>query len=74
MINKSKPLNLKNPKEVMEAFLNGNKLQNSCYNDESGEHYLQLVDGQICEEDGAGAKSDRVPILMRNNEEWWIIV
>lgn len=53
----------------MQAFLNGNKLQNSCYNDESGEHYLQLVDGQICEEDGAGAKSDRVPILMRNNEE-----
>ena len=68
MISKSNPL--KNPKEVMQAFLNGNKLQNSCYNDDSGEFYLQLIDGQICEEDGAGAKADRVPILMRNCEKW----
>ena len=64
---------LKNSKEVMEAFLSGHRLQNSCYKDEHGEYYLQLIDGQICEEDGAGAKSDRVPILMRNNEQWWVV-
>lgn len=29
--------------------------------------------GFICEEDGAGAKSDRVPITMRNDEKWWIV-
>lgn len=75
-------IELLNPKQVMEAFLAGEKLSNEKYfngwgNDITKEpdHYLYLSDtGQICEEDGAGAKSDRVPITMRNGEKWWIVV
>ena len=39
ILRKISKIPLKNPKEVMQAFLNGNKLQNSCYNDDSGEFY-----------------------------------
>lgn len=65
---------LETPKEVMQAFLDGHKLINSEYHDSTDEHYLYLSDaGLICEEDGAGAKAHRVPLLMRNGE-WWRIL
>ena len=64
---------LHTPKEVMQAFLDGHKLQNSNYCS-GDEYYLYLSDtGQICEEDGAGAKEDRVPICIRFGESWWIL-
>lgn len=63
---------LDNPKEVMEAFLAGKNLQNDLYQGQDVYLYLEIVTGYICEEDGAGAKSDRVPITMRNDEKWWI--
>jgi hypothetical protein len=63
---------LENPKEIMLALLNGKRLQNSEYCSDS-DVWLYLDDsGFICEEDGAGAKSHRFPILMRNGERWWI--
>jgi hypothetical protein len=68
---------LTTPKEVMESFLNGDKLINSIYGGEFGpivapEVYLYLNEaGFICEEDGAGAKAFRVPITMRDEERWW---
>jgi hypothetical protein len=59
-------------KEIMLAFLEGKRLQNSEYCSD-GDVWLYLDDsGFICEEDGAGTKGARVPILMRNNERWWI--
>lgn len=63
---------LDSPKEVMDAFLAGKKLQNDLYYGDGQWLYLDTDSGYICEEDGAGAKSDRVPITMRNGEKWWI--
>ena len=61
--------------QVMRAFLSGHKLINSSYYDKDGDFYLYLSDsGQICEEDGAGAKAFRVPICMRNFDDWWAIL
>lgn len=69
-------------KQIMEAFLAGEKLAHEEYyngysNDltKDCEHYLYLDEsGFICEEDGAGAKSDRVAqITMRHNKKWWIV-
>lgn len=55
----------------MQAFLDGHKLQNTNYH--GVDYWLYLSDsGQLCEEDGAGAKADRVPICMRGEEKWWI--
>lgn len=76
-----KQLELLNPKQVMEAFLSGHKLSNTKYFNGWGndlekevEHYLYMDEsGYICEEDGATAKNDRIPISMRNDEQWWII-
>lgn len=67
-------LELKTPKDVMIAFLNGHKLVNSKYNpDCSQDHFLYLDEnGWIAEEDGATAKTDRVPMAMRMDEQWWI--
>jgi hypothetical protein len=63
---------LDSPKEIMLALLNGDRLQNSNYCHDS-DVWIYLDDsGFICEEDGAGAKAQRVPILMRNGEKWWI--
>jgi hypothetical protein len=64
---------LDSPKEVMEAFLAGHKLQNTNYKADDNWLYLEPLGGYIAEEDGAGAKSDRVPICMRGGEEWWIL-
>lgn len=64
---------LETPREVMEAFLAGKNLQNDLYQGEDIYLYLDTDTGFICEEDGAGAKSDRVPITMRNSEKWWIV-
>jgi Fe-S oxidoreductase len=74
-------IELLTPKQVMEAFLSGNKLINSKYcngwgNDLSKEpeHYLYLDEsGYIAEEDGATAKNDRIPLSMRGEERWFII-
>ena len=75
-------MELLTPRQIMEAFLNGEKLAHEEYynaynNDITKEcqHYLYLSDdGFICEEDGAGAKSDRVmQITMRNGKKWWIV-
>lgn len=67
-------LELQTPKQVMQAFLSGLRLQNTYYNDPDKENYLYLDEsGFICEEDGAGAKRDRVPITMRSGEKWWVI-
>ncbi len=80
-IHKDIKIELLNPKQVMEAFLAGERLINSKYcngwdNDLSKEpeHYLYLDDGgYIAEEDGATAKGDRIPISFRGNERWFII-
>lgn len=66
-------LELMTPKQVMEAFLAGHRLGNSAYDTEEMWLYLDDVSGYICEEDGAGAKANRLPIGMRNNEKWWIM-
>ena len=68
-------IELLTPKQVMEAFLAGEKLNNSIYHgSEDNPIYLYLSDaGYICEEDGAVAKHDRLPIAMRNEEKWWTI-
>lgn len=63
---------LESPREVMEAFLAGKKLQNDLYWGDGHWLYLDVYSGYICEEDGAGAKSGRVPITMRYDEKWWI--
>ena len=81
-LHKSFAIELFTPKQVMQAFLAGEKLAHNYYcngwqNDLSkeAEHYLYLSDsGYICEEDGAQAKTDRVlQINMRNDERWWIV-
>lgn len=67
-------IDLETPKQVMQAFLSGEKLQNDIYKDDCGDIYLYMDEnGFICEEDGAGAKSDRCPITMRNDTKWRII-
>lgn len=58
-----------NAREIMEAFLAGKKLINKNYKDENGEFYLYLEStGYIAEEDGAGAKSHRVPMFHEDSE------
>lgn len=67
---------LYNSAEVMKAFLDGKRLVNTVYGKSEPDSmwlYLEKT-GYIAEEDGAGAKADRVPILMRNNEKWFEIV
>jgi len=61
---------LKTAKEVMEAFLLGKKLFLIGYgNDETGEMYLYLKEGgYIVEEDGAGAKADRIDFTWREED------
>jgi hypothetical protein len=55
----------------MLAFLAGERLSNTLYCSEG--IWLYLDDsGYICEEDGAGAKPHRVPIIFHNEETWWI--
>lgn len=72
---KNDNVKLETPVQVMRAFLKGHKLINSEYHDNTGEQYLYLSEsGQICEEDGAGAKPHRVPICMRETEIWWEIL
>ncbi len=69
-------IELTTPKQVMQAFLAGEKLNNTAYfGAEGNEIYLYMnLAGYICEEDGAGAKQDRLPIAMRNGEIWWTII
>jgi hypothetical protein len=63
---------LETSKEVMQAFLAGECLQNTNY--QGADNYLYLDEsGHIVEEDGAGAKEGRLPIAMRNDEKWWIL-
>jgi len=72
---KSDNIKLETAAQVMRAFLKGHKLINSEYHDDTGEQYLYLSDtGMICEEDGAGAKANRVPICMRSEDTWWEIL
>lgn len=64
-------MKLETPKEVMEAFLRGEKLVHKDYGKTDPEHWLYLSEtGYICEEDGAGAKPHRVPITFREDPEW----
>ena len=67
---------LYNAKEVFEAFLAGHKLIWRGYgHDEQGEMYLYLADeGYIAEEDGAGAKADRIDITWRGEDPNWRIL
>lgn len=54
------PKKLSTAKEVMQAFLDGERLTNKHYRDSTGEMWLYLSEyGDICEEDGAGAKAHR---------------
>lgn len=70
-IKKDMHVYLETAKQVMKAFLNGHRLANTDY--DSQDCWLYLSEwGDICEEDGAGAKADRVPITMRNDQKWWI--
>lgn len=64
---------LNNCKEVMLAFLGGMKLQNSSYYGD--DYFLYLSEtGIICEEDGAGAKADRLPFAFRTDDvKWWVV-
>ncbi len=70
-----KGIDLESPKQVMQAFLAGEKLNNSLYFGADGNDiYLYMNEaGYLCEEDGAGAKQDRLPIAMRNDEKWWTV-
>jgi hypothetical protein len=63
---------LESPKQIMEAFLSGKKLQNDEYQGIDYYLYLDMDTGFICEEDGAGAKAHRAPMCMRNDEKWWV--
>lgn len=65
-------MKLETHKEVMEAFLRGEKLVHKEYGKTDTEHFLYLSDaGYICEEDGAGAKPHRVPICWRIVDPEW---
>ena len=72
-------IKLETPKQVMQALIDGHKIIHSGYgwnNDTSkacGEYLFMSDHGDICEEDGAGAKQDRFPICMRGDEEWFLI-
>lgn len=72
----SEKLKLHTSREVMQAFLDGYKLINSEYgSNRDGEMFLYMAEtGCIAEEDGAGAKAFRVPILMRTTQDWWEIL
>ena len=55
---------MKTDADVTRAFLDGKKLINSSYHDKTGEMYLYLEKSGYIAEDGAGAKSYRVPLPM----------
>lgn len=68
-------MKLETDADVMRAFLDGKKLINSSYHDKTGEMYLYLEkSGYIAEEDGAGAKSYRVPLPMHTENDWWEMI
>lgn len=67
-------MKLETAREVMEAFLAGKKLVNKNYGlgDPIHDMYLYLSEfGWICEEDGAGAKANRVPMVGNYDENQW---
>lgn len=65
-------MKLHDTREVMEAFLRGEKLIHKNYGKENQEHFLYLSDaGYICEEDGAGAKTHRVPLTGSLEDPEW---
>ena len=67
-------MTLSTPKEVMEAFLRGEKLIHKTYGKDDPSQWLYLSDaGYVCEEDGAGAKTHRVPLTFREGDPEWEI-
>jgi hypothetical protein len=62
--------------QVMRAFLAGHRLVHKDYGYEDGDdNWLYLSEqGFICEEDGAGAKSHRVPLCWRSEDPCWEIL
>jgi len=68
---------LENAKQVMQALLSGHKLIWKGYgDDERGDMYLylDLESGYLCEEDGAGLKSNRIDLTFRGENPNWRIL
>ena len=75
---------LENARDIMQAFLDGERLVHSNYGvidipggglEDDGEMWLYLSkSGYICEEDGASVKHHRIsPIALRGDYKWYKI-